>query len=320
VKLQELAEPPPDLNTGRPLFVAEFAPGKVIGDVSLVATADDLVAGDVQGLTGVTDPAEHWRLQRWRYRPRVELSGRAVVLAAPAGANYYHWMLESLPRLQLLEWAGHETGEFDRFLLNEAHHRFHLESLDLLKIPAGKRQWCSRGKVYQCERLVLPFMPTHRKGFPAWVGNFLRKRLLPAAAPMAPGQRLFISRRGARRRKLLNEAAIETELGRAGFKVVCLEDMSLAEQVGLFAAASLIVAIHGAALTNLVFAAPGTPVIELVAPTFINHCYQRVAGTMGLRYQEIVGQLKGRPRKREAEDDLWIEPKELKKALEKAGA
>jgi hypothetical protein len=41
---------------------------------------------------------------------------------------------------------------------------------------------------------------------------------------------------------------------------------------------------------------------------------------MGLHYQEIVGQLNGRPRKREAEDDMWIEPEELKRALEKAGA
>jgi capsular polysaccharide biosynthesis protein len=320
VKLQELEEPPRDPNTGQALYVAEIAPGKVIGDVSLVATADDIVAGDVQGLTGVKEPANHWRLQRWRYRPRVELSGRAAVLAAPAGANYYHWMLESLPRLQLLEWAGHEVSSLDWFLLNEEQHRFHAESLELLKIPAGKRHGCLRAKVYECERLVMPFMPNHRKAFPAWVGSFLRQRLLPAAAPMPGGQRLFISRRGANRRKLLNEAEIDTVLGRAGFKVVCLEDMSVAEQLGLFAAASIIVAIHGAALTNLVFAAPGTEVIELVAPTYINHCYQRVAQTMGLSYQEVVGQLKGKQRKRPEEDDLWIEPKALKQALEKAGA
>ncbi len=319
VTLRELHEPPPDLNTGRTLFVAEFAPGKVIGDVSLVATADDIVAGDVQGLTGVPEPASHWRLQRCRYRPRVTLPGRSLILAAPAGSNYYHWVLESLPRLQLLEWAGLNLSSFDHFLLNEAHQPFHLEILDFLKIPPAQRRWCSRAKVYECEHLVMPFMPTHRKGFNAWVGAFLRKTFLPAAAPMPPAQRRFISRRRARRRRLINEPEIEALLHSTGFKTVCLEDFSFAQQVGMFASASCIVAIHGAALTNLVFAPPGTPVIELVASTFINHCYQRVALTMGLQYQEIVGQVIGRKRKRSEEDDFSIEPDKLRAALERTG-
>ena len=106
----------------------------------------------------------------------------------------------------------------------------------------------------------------------------------------------------------------------AGFKVVCLEGCSFAEQVGLFASASVIVAMHGAGLTNLVFASPGTQVIELVAPTYINHCYKRVAQTTGCVYQEIVGKLKTKPRKRSAEDDFWISPDELRSALDKAGA
>jgi capsular polysaccharide biosynthesis protein len=324
VAIREVQAPPPssayaDSQESQPLFVAEVNPGKVVGDVSLVATVDDLVAGDIQGLSCVSEPVEHWRLQRCRYRPPAKINGISAILAAPAGATYYHWLMESLPRLQLLEWAGFDPFRFDHFLLNEKPHRFHLETLDILGIPPAKRHWTSKAQTLECEYLVAPYLPAHRKFFPLWVAHFLRERFLPLAKRLPVGDRLFISRKRGHRRRLANESEIESLLHRAGFKTVYLEDYSFVEQVGLFASASIIAAIHGSGLSNLVFAGPGTKIIELFAPTYVNHCYQRIAKSMSFDYFELIGELKGAPGKSSMEDDMWISPAALEEALARAG-
>ena len=324
VTVRDVHAPPPasegaENQESQRLFVAEVNPGKVVGDVSLVATVDDIVAGDIQGLSCVSEPTEHWRLKRCRYRRPARINGISAILAAPAGATYYHWLMESLPRLQLLEWAGFDLFQFDRFLLNEKPHRFHLETLDILKIPPAKRHWTRKAQTLQCEYLVAPYLPAHRKFFPLWVADFLRKRFLPFAKRLPVGNRLFISRKRGHRRRLANESEIESLLHRAGFKTVYLEDYGFAEQVGLFASASIIVAIHGSGLSNLVFAGLGAKVIELFAPTYVNHCYQRIAKTMSFDYFELIGELNGAAGKSSMEDDMRVSPVALEEALARAG-
>ena len=313
------AHPSQEGRTEQRLFVANLAPGNVVGDALLVASSDDLVAGGIQGLFDVSDPAGHWSLRRCRFRPQSRLEGTAVLLAAAAGQNYYHWLFESLPRLRLLQQAGCDFGSVDHFLLNQHLQPFHGETLDRLGIPAHKRRCCSKARVFVCDRLVVPAPPAPPMRFPPWVLSFLREAFIPGTEPQQETRRLYISRRGAARRRLGNEAELEALLRCAGFKTVCLEEYSFAQQVGLFASADAVVGVHGAGLSNLVFARPGITVIEMVAPTFINHCYKNLAEALQLNYREIVGELPARPRKRCEEDDVWVEAAALRKALEQSG-
>jgi len=70
---------------------------------------------------------------------------------------------------------------------------------------------------------------------------------------------------GAERRSIGNHRALESWLARefGSCLNVTLEDATLARQVALFSAADVIVAQHGAALGNLIWARPGTYVVEI---------------------------------------------------------
>lgn len=99
-------------------------------------------------------------------------------------------------------------------------------------------------------------------------GGVLHARLMDAsdaAPPAAPcGRLLYVSRRDSRRRGMENEAELEQELSRLGLRAVSFSGMPLLEQIRIIRAARLIVAPHGAGLTHLAFARPGTVVLELM--------------------------------------------------------
>ena len=56
------------LSPRHPLLVAELAGGKVIGDLRLASTNDDVVIGNVQTVFGCENPGDHYVLKRLRFR------------------------------------------------------------------------------------------------------------------------------------------------------------------------------------------------------------------------------------------------------------
>jgi capsular polysaccharide biosynthesis protein len=84
-------------------------------------------------------------------------------------------------------------------------------------------------------------------------------------APSPPRELLFLSRRDAKVRLLLNEREIEAALAPLGFVTVVPGEMSVREQVWRFSNARVIVGAHGASFGNLMWAPAGAKVLEIVS-------------------------------------------------------
>jgi hypothetical protein len=128
-----------------------------------------------------------------------------------------------------------------------------------------------------------------------WVRGFYE---LPRNGGDGPA-RMFVTRRGGTRRRLLNEDDVFAVLARHGFRRVALEDYSTAEQIGMFGNATHVVAQHGAGLVNLLFARPGTRVLELFSGEEL-YRYRFLSHAAELDYSSIAGD---RPRKN---DDVAV--------------
>jgi capsular polysaccharide biosynthesis protein len=268
-------------------YVAHLTGGKVVGDARLVATAGDVVLGDLQFLYGAPDPAHHWQLRKRRLRWPRALPGKLAMLGASNGDNYYHWLFDSLPRLRLLELAGYPLDGFAGFVMNNASPDFQWQSLARAGIAADRLVRATKRSVLRCEQLVVPSMPGPR-GFPApWLCRYLRELLLPRNPPQAT-RRIYISRRHARGRKILNEDEMLPLLERQGFDIVHAERLSFDQQISLFASAEEVIAVHGAGLSNLVFAPPGARVLELRSPAHDNECFRTLATRGALRYDSLM--------------------------------
>jgi capsular polysaccharide biosynthesis protein len=274
------AEPGP-----HPLLVAELADGKIIGDLRLATTRNDLVIGDLQTIFGSDNQLNHYALNRRRFRLPKRRTGTALLLGTANSDNYYHWLLDSLPRWRMLQAAGWQ--DYDFVLLHSLPRRFQEETLDWLGVPAAKRLRCSKNFIHQFHRLIVPAMPFPMEQVAPWVCQWLRS--LVAAKASGP-ERIYLSRRGAETRRLVNEDELRGALALRGFVTFQAEKLSVAEQAQLLSSARMVVAPHGAALTNLVFAPPGAWLLELFHPTHKNRCYVNLAAVCGHQYASLDGE------------------------------
>ncbi|MDX2211902.1 MAG: glycosyltransferase 61 family protein [Oculatellaceae cyanobacterium bins.114] len=228
------------------------------------------------------------QLQLAALPPIEPIRGTVAVLSGLSGHVYFHWMVDILPRVEVLRSQGINFNDIDWFLVNSQQHPFQRETLTQLGIPAEKILESDRHPHLQADQLLVPSFPGALGWAQPWALQFLRRTflqssLLNGSAPTPP-QRIYISRANARYRRVLNEGAVIEELRSHGFKVVNLESQSLVEQIRLFATAKAIVAPHGSGLTNIAFCQPQTQVLELVSPNYIRPYYWTMSQSLRLRH------------------------------------
>lgn len=185
-------------------------------------------------------------------------SGRRVEEAVLVGglANYYHWLLDYLPRLRLLS----EDLATLPLAVNAGLAAYQADSLEVLGITPERLLPLEPAQAVSFGRLVVPDLGTlHQQAHPDTL-SWLRQVFGPAESRVG-GRRLWISRADATLRRVVNE---DEAVAALGCERVIIGTMTIRQQAALFAEADLIVAPHGAALTNVLFCRPGTRVVELM--------------------------------------------------------
>ena len=101
---------------------------------------------------------------------------------------------------------------------------------------------------------------------------------------------LYLRRGPNARRPLVKEDGLEQALRQRGFAVIDAGSLPLNKCIAAFANSRWVVAPHGAALANLVFAKPGTRVLELLPGALdeFGH-YGLMAVALGLHHSHISG-------------------------------
>jgi capsular polysaccharide biosynthesis protein len=217
--------------------------------------------------------------------------GRVASLAVLGGHNYFHWMFQLLPRIELLRQAGMTYDAIDWFATNKIQHPFQEETLSTMGVPTGRILEVGEDDHLQVDTLLVPSRPSRMSDMPLWVCDFLRKTFLPPEDNnhAAGAEYLYLTREHSPHRNIRNESEIRQFLEKRGFTTVAPETMSVADQARTLRRASVVVAPHGAALTNLVFCRPGVTVIEIFNPRYINGCYWMLSSWVGARYHYMLG-------------------------------
>ncbi len=106
--------------------------------------------------------------------------------------------------------------------------------------------------------------------------------------PQTP-EKVFISRKGTR--SLINESEVEQTLQAYGFKKYYFEDIPISEQWSVARNAKVIVGMHGAALSSLVFNSNKVKLIELFHPGYVVDMYRNMANAVGGSWCGVSGKI-----------------------------
>ena len=228
--------------------------------------------------------------------------------------SYFHWLTDALTRLfvvrdslkarTLMLPAGYETRDF----VTTSLKAFGVNNVDFI----------SRSEALECDSL---YMATHT----APPGHFhdqaisgVRSLLLSAFGDNTyngSGERLYISRKRADKRRIANEPELSEVLSSHGFQTIYAEDLSFEEQVKTFSRARYMVSNHGAGLTNALFMKEGANLLELRHQWDRNrNCFFVMSSALKLNYFY----LRCRPQDYDANPhtaDLIVDPEGLNQTL-----
>lgn len=213
--------------------------------------------------------------------------------------NHSHWLTAHLPKLVLLK----KTGRLGDVIMPPKNLRTPVinSSLEMLGIDPDEYRTFEESRPLRIKELTVAGTDRFRPELLQSVRD-----AICGSGAARPHRRIYISRDRAQRRKLLNEKEIWPILEKMGFEKIFMEDMSFPEQVTMMQQTAVLVAPHGAAITNVIFCQPGTHVIEIADLSFPNPNFYALSSAMGHYYWilKATGVGDGHPLKK----DLWIEP------------
>ena len=195
------------------------------------------------------------------------------------GSNYWHWMSTCLARMSLLNVIPRKA----KLIINSLDKRFVRESLVEMGMNLSDCIEIDKDGPLQCNELIAPSRIGDRDDIGV---KHLRELLRPDIIKRS--RRVFISRNSSRR--ITNEKSVMDYLGKLGFEKVKCEKLSFEEQVNIFSDASVVIAPHGAGLTNLIFAKDNVKVLELRSPYYFGSCYWKLCNHLDFEYYSLYGE------------------------------
>lgn len=195
--------------------------------------------------------------------------------------NYFHWILECLPRL--LSIQAHSIRK--PLLIPEHIYGAHfvketLSDLQVQVITFNFRQTVKVSSLFVASHdSPCAFDPLNIKNV------ILRFQELDSFQAKEATRKIYISRKIAGKRKIENEKELMPILQDHGFEIMQMEKLSFMEQRELMRETKILMSIHGAGLANLIFMPEDSKVIELHPDVErYNSCFYHLAAALNREY------------------------------------
>ncbi len=211
-----------------------------------------------------------------------------------ASSNIYHWLCDCLTRLYSLSDLKEKRIYF---IINANIAPYQLETLKFFLDERFKLIRIKSYEVWELEKLYFPsFVQSGPGFFPKQYLDFVRDKILAGyeILPTSAKTRIYVSRNKTRRRRVLNEDDVVALMKKYKIQIIYPEDFSFKEQIQLFHSAELIISVHGAGFTNMIFSEHATivefiPPWNPIPPLIYNPAIFLLAKSLGFKYYYIIG-------------------------------
>lgn len=174
--------------------------------------------------------------------------------------GYYHWLTESLPRALIMQEKFPEATPLlpvqnDKYISSLRFMGFE----EIAVFPDRSNVVLHNPILTECPRSFATTDPSLLiKVRDKILGNMIKTH------SMRPTRIVFVSRKNARGRTIVNEKSLITKLKNIGVEIYCFDKLSFVEQVIIMMDTYCLVSIHGAALTNMMFMPEGGSILEIL--------------------------------------------------------
>lgn len=224
---------------------------------------------------------------RLLFRRNVQHLPTAVSLRDTGEENYFHFYNDVLTKLFFLREQGVHLEDIPivigKKLWDKPYFQYYLKKnseVKNLNWVIQDRQYLEIKTVFFCKAL------THR-------ADLLTKAFRPwANLTRIPKSKIFLSRSKSRVRHLVNTEEVELTCKKYNFEVVDADQLSIERQIDLFSHAAVVVGIHGAGLTNLMFCPDSCRVVEIFpfpSSGYLPFHYIMLAKMKKLDYSAVIG-------------------------------
>jgi hypothetical protein len=304
-------------STGTTLFTSQIQNGYVLPETGLATTSgfkiiEESAATPANAQQAMINMCSRelffgylpiWALLSNRCQIKTSVLNAVAPLIPRYQTNYYHWMAETVPKVRYLREFERQTGTEITVLINSGAPPFVEETLKLLNWPDSRIKRATES-IYEVQNLIIPATPAQSRNDYNW----LRNQMLDSVSAgikesnQTRNNRIYISRKNAIERRVVNENEVLNMLEQYGFERHFLENKSLKENIRLFRDADIIVGPHGAGLTDIIFSKE-CALVELFGIK-LNRSYENLASTLGIDYRPVYCQADSA--------DIIVDIKELK--------
>lgn len=272
------------------------------------------------GLRTLTSSSLRSILSLFNARRIVSLDRAFFVANDASRKNLFHWCLDVLQKIEFIDELITHSQKQDYLIILPTGHdsSFILDSLPAFEFSVLEQ---SKHDILFVKELVLVpgLAPTgnYRKEVILKLSRRLRDYFSIYRQESTPNVKAYITRRNALKRRILNEDEIIPILERYGFEILDMDRMSFVDQVHWIQNAEMLVSLHGAGLTHMLWMSKPGKVLEIRARDDAhNNCYFTLASDLGLDYfYSFADQVN--PRKTVQQSDFIIDKNHFEMCMAK---
>ncbi|RZK38833.1 MAG: glycosyltransferase family 61 protein [Hymenobacter sp.] len=227
---------------------------------------------------------EHAPLIKQYYKAeKINSSGPIIVFHDMWSDNYYHWFIDALPRLLILD------DSKKKYKIGLPYYVKDYVKLTIDALGFTSQYVFQIDQTVFADKVIMPGRTAYGIDQNPELLKTLRKRMVDyfKCGDIKPFRYLYVSRSKAKTRRLKNEEAILDTLIEHNFDIVYFEELSFIEQFSLMRETKILVGVHGANLTNSLFMQPGCVLVELINQEHPNLVYYHMASNLDLPYFSI---------------------------------
>lgn len=200
--------------------------------------------------------------------------------------NFFHWFGDVLQKIEAIQNREIDLNEYTLIIPAKCDNSYTRFTLDQYKINYYIME---KNEIVRSKNLLyVPLISPAGNFRPKLMVN-IRNRFISPEKKNSKSKRIYISRKDAPKRQIVNENELLPIVSGYNFSVIAMERLALEDQINCVAEADTLLSLHGAGLTHMLWMPKGSKVIEIrERDDSRNNVFFSLASALELKYYYIL--------------------------------